>query len=124
MDVLSHMVETVKPGGLVLDLQVVRPNPVVEVKGRHLCEIDGEALLLKADAAAAALDSLVRAGSIVEEAVDDHDAFEHYSAGAELIDDYAESQRNLPDHALPLLRSLAEACVVREHCRLRRLRVT
>jgi hypothetical protein len=38
------MVEAVKPGGLVLDLQVIRPNPVVEVKGRHICEIFARAL--------------------------------------------------------------------------------
>jgi hypothetical protein len=25
--VLRHMVEAVRPGGLVLDLQVIRPNP-------------------------------------------------------------------------------------------------
>ena len=123
MDVLSKMVEAVKPGGLVLDLQVIRPNPVVERDGTHVCEIDGEPLLLKADAAAAAVDDAVRADVLLEEARDDHDALEHYASGAELIDDYAESQRNLPDDALPFLRTLAAPCVVREHCRLRRLRV-
>jgi hypothetical protein len=39
------MVEAVEPGGRVLDLQVIRPNPVVEAGGREVCEIDGEPLL-------------------------------------------------------------------------------
>jgi hypothetical protein len=40
--VLRNMVEAVKPGGLVLDPQVIRPNPTVEVDGQAVCEIDGE----------------------------------------------------------------------------------
>ena len=47
--VLRHMVEAVKPGGLVLDLQVIRPNPVVETDGQMVCEIDGEPLFRGAD---------------------------------------------------------------------------
>jgi hypothetical protein len=39
--VLRSMVEAVKLGGLVLDLQAIRPNPRVEVNGRVVCEIDG-----------------------------------------------------------------------------------
>src|SRR5258706_298148 len=65
------MVEAVVPGGTLFDLQVIRPNPVVESDTRVLCEIDGESLLRKADAAARAVDSLLGAGRLVEEAVDD-----------------------------------------------------
>ena len=57
------MVDAVKTGGLVLDLQVIRPNPRVEVDGRFVCELDGEPLFAKADAAAAAVDAAVTAGS-------------------------------------------------------------
>jgi hypothetical protein len=32
--VLRNMVEAVEPGGLVLDLQVIRPDPTVEVDGQ------------------------------------------------------------------------------------------
>src|SRR5262245_8241154 len=118
------MVEAVAPGGLLLDLQVIRPNPVVEAgDGRIVCEIDGEPLFEKADAAVAAVDALVRAGMLVEEAVDDHDVREHYADGAELIADYAESRRTIPADALPELRRLAGPCLVRERCRLRRLAV-
>jgi hypothetical protein len=119
--VLRNMVEAVKTGGLVFDLQVVRPNPVVEVEGRVICEIDGEPLFRMADAATAAVDAFIAQGRLVEQTVDDHDVRKHYSSGDELVGDFAGKQRKLPPGALPKLRSLPEPCVVREHCRLRRL---
>jgi hypothetical protein len=117
------MVGAVKPDGAVLDLQVIRPNPTVELDGRVVCEIDGEPLFRTADAATAAVDALVRKGPLREEAVDDHDVREHYHDGADLVDAYANKRRQLPNDALPALRALAGPCVVRERCRLRRLRV-
>ncbi len=123
MHVLRRMVEAIVPGGLVLDLQVIRPNPVVETEGRHICEIDGEPLFVRADAATAAVDALVRTGRLEEEAVDDHDVREHYDDGPDLIAAFADKQRRVPDDALTELRLLTAACAVRERCRLRRLRV-
>ena len=121
MDVLGHMVDAVRPGGLVLDLQVIRPNPTIEVDGQVVGEIDGESLFRSADAATAAIDALVDTGRLVERAIDDHDVRKHYANGLELIDDFAGKQRRLPDRAMPHLRALAQPCVVRERCRLRRL---
>jgi len=121
--VLRNMVDAVKPGGAVLDLQVIRPDPIVESDNRVLCEIDGEALFRKADAATAAIDALVFSGQLVEEAVDDHDVRKHYENGADLIDDFANKERRLPDAALRDLRWVKRPCLVRERCRLRRLRV-
>ena len=121
MHVLHNMIEAVKPGGIVLDLQVIRPNPAVEVDGRVVCEIDGEPLFLAADAATAAIDALIREGRLVEEAIDDHDVREHYDNGRALLDDFAEGKRRLPDRAMPELRALTRPCTVRERCRLRRL---
>src|SRR2546426_8710032 len=115
------MVEAVKPGGLVLDLQVIRPNPTAEVDGRVVCEIDGEPLLRTADAATAALDAFIRAGRLVEQAVDYHDVRTHYENGADLVGDFAGKKRKLPDAALPRLLALEQPCAVRERCRLRRL---
>src|SRR5438105_11681928 len=117
------MVDAVKPGGLVFDLQVIRPDPTVESEGEVVCEIDGEPLFRAADAATAAIDGLVRSHELVEQAVDDHDVRKHYASGTELVDDFAGKQRRLPEHALPQLRALTQPCVVRERCRLRRLRV-
>jgi hypothetical protein len=121
--VLRKMVEAVKPGGLVLDLQVIRPNPTVEVEGRVVCEIDGEPLFRTADAATAAVDALIRAGRLVEQAVDDHDVRKHYANGADLVEDFADKKRRLPERAVPGLLALEQPCVVRECCRLRRLQV-
>src|SRR5712692_1703821 len=113
------MVDAVRPGGIILDLQVIRPNPIVEVGGRKSCEIDGEPLFRWADAATAAVDALVVAGRLVEEAFEAHDVRKHYVNGAELVDDFADNARRLPDAALPALRAVTRPCVVRERCRLR-----
>jgi len=117
------MVEAVKPGGLVLDLQVIRPDPIVEVDGEFVCRIDGEPLFRTADAATAAIDALVARGRLLQQAVDDHEVREHYDDGADLIDAFADKRRKLPVDALPALRTLARPCIVRERCRLRLLQV-
>ena len=121
MHVLRNMVEAVKLGGVVLDLQVIRPDPNVEVDGQVLCAIDGEPLFRLADAATAAVDSFILNGRLVEEAVDDHDVLKHYANGADLVDDFADKERRIPDRALPRVRSVMRPCVTRERCRLRRL---
>lgn len=123
MYVLRNMVEAVKPSGTVLDLQVIRPDPVVEVGGRFVCEVDGEPLFQRADAAAAAIDAFVLDGRLFEEAVDDHDVRKHYLNGAAVVDDFSDKERRLPDNALPSLFAEERPCVVRERCRLRRLEV-
>ena len=123
MHVLHNMVSTVRPGGLLLDLQVIRPNPTVEVDGQVVCEIDGMPLFRSADAAVAAIDALAAAGRLVEQASDDHDVCKHYRDGPELIAEFANKERNLPVSALPGLRSLTRGCALRERCRLRRLGV-
>ena len=121
MYVLGQMVIAMKPGGEVLDLQVIRPNPVLEANARVICEIDGETLFRTADAATAAVDALVRSGTLFDEETDDHDVREHYDDGADLVAAYATKRRQLPRGELPALRALAGPCAVRERCRLRRL---
>jgi len=120
--VLRRFREALVPEGIVLDLQVIRPHPRVEVDGRLFCEIDGSPLFKGADAARAAVDLLIAEGLLVEEAVDDHDVLKHYVSGAALVDDFAPKERKLPPEAVPLLRPIQRECVVRERCRLRRLR--
>jgi hypothetical protein len=121
--VLSRLLGAVAPGGIVLDLQVIRPDPRVEADGVAICEIDGEPLFRLADTARAAVDERIAAGDLVEEAVDEHDVFKHYDNGRQLIDDWAELQRQVPESALPVVRAIETPCVTRERCRLRRLRV-
>ena len=122
MHVLRNMVTAVKPGGLVLDLQVIRPDPRVELNGRVVCGIDGQPLFRLADAAAEAVDAAVAEGRLREEAVDDHDVRKHYRTGADLVADFADKERRLPAEAVPTVRALSRPCVVRERCCLRRLR--
>jgi hypothetical protein len=115
------MVKAVRPGGTVLDLQVIRPDPLVEVDGRVVCEVDGQPLFIRADAAVAAVNALIAAGRLVEEAIDDHDVRTHFPSGAELVADFAPKERRLPEDAMPTLLAIRESCVIRERCRLRRL---
>jgi hypothetical protein len=121
--VLCNMVEAVRHGGLVLDLQVIRPNPVVEADGATICELDGTPLFVKADAARAAVDALVASGELVQEKVDDHDVCKHYVNGAELLDDWARTERRPLGDGEPRVRAVTQPCATRERCRLRRLRV-
>jgi hypothetical protein len=120
---LSRMIDAARPGGHILDLQVVRPDPLIELDGRAIAHIDGTALFAWADAAVAAIDARIAAGDLVEEAVDDHDVRKHYSDGGELVEDVAASKRSLPERFVPTLRAVDRPLVVRERCRTRRLRV-
>jgi hypothetical protein len=106
----------------MLDLQVIRPSPVVEVDGEDICEIEGDALFATAEPAAAEVDAMVAAGLLVEEARDDHDVRKHYASGAELVADFEDSRRNLPAEWIPRLLEVESPCAVRERCRTRRLR--
>ena len=124
MHVLRRLLDALAPEGIVLDLQVIRPHPLVEVDDSILCEIDGSSLFVGADAARAAVDLLVAERLLEEEAVDDHNVRKHYANGAALVDDFETSERTIPGEAIPLLQAAESECVVRERCRVRRLRVT
>ena len=123
MDALRSMLRAVAPGGAILDLQVIRPNPVIEVEGRIVAEIDGEPLFAWADAATAAVEAAIAAGELVEEAVDDHDVCKHYSDGREMVEDVAASKRRFTDEAAALVATIERPLHSRERCRLRRLRM-
>ena len=124
MHALGQMIEAVKPGGLLLDLQVIRPYPPLVLDGRVIATIDAEPLFEGADAATAAVDARIAAGDLVEEAVDEHVIRMHYAGGAELVEDVARSQRRrFADEVVPVVAAIDRPLVVREHCRLRRLAV-
>ncbi|MGH3923614.1 MAG: hypothetical protein ACRDTT_12230 [Pseudonocardiaceae bacterium] len=73
------------------------------------------------DGAAAQVDATIAAGLLDEQAADDHDVLKHYSSDAELVDDFADSPRNLPPEWIPRLAATDGECTVRERCRTRRL---
>lgn len=123
MHALSRMIEATALGGLILDLQVIRPDPYVELDGSVVARIDGEPLFDWADAATAAVDARVAAGDLVAEGFDDHDVRKHYSAGADLVADVAGSRRRFPDTVAANVQRLDRPLVVRERCRARRLRI-
>ena len=123
MNALSRMIDAAAPGGLILDLQVIRPDPYVELEEEVVARIAGEALFAWADAATAAVDARIAAGDLVEEAVDDHDVRKHYSDGADLVEDVARSKRRFPEEVVPMLERIERPLVVRERCWLRGLRV-
>ena len=123
MNALSRMTEAARSGGHVLDLQVIRPDPYVELDGRVVARIDGAPLFAWADAAVSAIEARIAAGELVEEAADDHDVRKHYSNGLELVDDIARSKRDLPEDSVPMLSAIERPLTVRERCRTRLLRV-
>ena len=123
MNVLRNMVAAVKPGGLVLDLQVIRPEPVIESGQERICEIWGEPLFATADAATAAVEAAIATTILAQEAVDDHQVRTHFPTGPDLVDDFAGKNRQIPEEALPRLLATASPVTMRERCRLRRLRV-
>jgi hypothetical protein len=123
VNVLDNMISAVLPGGVILDLQVIRPDPRVELNAELICEVDGRPLFAKADAATAAIDAAIAAGHLIEEAVDDHDVRSHYLNGLDLLDDFEDKTRELPTQAIPRLKAITQPIVIRERCRLRRLTV-
>ena len=122
MNVLRNMVEAVKPGGLVLDLQVIRPDPVIESGQERICEIWGEPIFATADAATAAIEAAIAVALLAEEAVDDHQVRTHFPTAPDLVDDFASKKRRIPREALPKLLATRGPVTMVERCRLRRLR--
>jgi hypothetical protein len=112
------------PGGAILDLQVIAPHPIVEADGEIVCRLEGGTLLEDAAAAAAVIDEEIARGLLREEAVDDHEVLRHFSTGASLVEHLRTRRRSVPANAVPLLEASDRPHVVREACRLRRLRRT
>src|SRR2546428_4297112 len=82
----------------------------------------GSPLFEGADAAQAAVDLFVDEGLLVEEAVDDHDMLKHYENGADLVQDWPARRGRPAAETASFLKSIVSECIVRERCRLRRLR--
>jgi SAM-dependent methyltransferase len=110
------------PNGAILDLQVVPPEPDIEADGGTVCRLEGGTLLVAAATAAAAIDEEIARGLLREEAIDDHDVLRHFPTGAALVEHCRTTPRSVPASFVPLLEASARPHIVREACRLRRLR--
>lgn len=108
-------------GGVVLDLQVVPPEPVVEVAGTVVCSVEGDVLLHGAVEATDVVDEIVRLGLLTDDGADDHEVLHHYACGADLVEHFETKERSIPPEAARLLAATERPCRVREACRLRRL---
>lgn len=121
---LRRFTRALAPNGAILDLQVVPPEPAVEVDGGIVCRLEGGTLLTRAAAAAAAIDEEIARGLLHEEAIDDHHVLRHFPTGAALVEHFRTRLRSVPASCVPLLEASARPHIVREACRLRRLRKT
>jgi hypothetical protein len=120
--VLRRFRKAVVPGGILLDLQVIRPHPRIESEGRLVFVGDASPLFEWADAARAAADLLIAEGLLVEEAVDDHDVLKHYDSGADLVANWPPKQVKPSSETAAFFRAIPVECISRERCRLRKLR--
>ncbi len=119
---LRHLCEALVPGGLVVDLQAIRPSGRVEIGGNPIGAIDDDVFFARAAHAVAGLDALVDEGLLAPGRQIVFESLVHYDAGAELVAAITDStERRLPDE---LARRLADAgpCVVRETSFIRVLR--
>jgi hypothetical protein len=120
--VLRRFREAVVQDGILLDLQVIRPHPRIESEGRLVYVADGSPLFKGVGAARAAVDLLIAEGLLVEDAVDDHDVHNHYDSGADLLAGCPPKRAKPGTEAAAFLRAITVECIVRERCRLRKLR--
>src|SRR5688500_9453732 len=101
--VLRRFERALAPNGAILDLQVVPPEPAVEVDGGIVCRLEGGTLLADAAAAAAVIDEEIARGLLREEGVDDHDVLRHFPTGAALVQHYRTRPRSVPASFVPRL---------------------
>lgn len=123
MNALRNVLAAVVPGGIVLDLQTVRPPPWVEAEGRVLCELDATGFFRRADANELVLARAIRDGHLTLEAEDLHLVLKRWSSGAALVDGEEGRSCRVPDAMKPVIRFIREECVIFEPCRVRCFRV-
>ena len=98
VDVLRDLCEALAGGGLIVDLEAIRPSGRVEVDGDPIGQIDDTAFFARADRAVAGLDALVDEGHVNRGRRLAFDTLVHYDTGRELIAAIAASdERHLPD---------------------------
>ena len=59
----------------------------------------GEPIFATADAATAAIDTAIATGLLAQEAVDDHQVRTHFPTGPDLVENFADAKRRIPEEA-------------------------
>jgi len=116
---LRHLCEALVPGGLVVDLQAIRPSGRVEIDSNPIGRIDDDVFFARAAQAVAGLDALVDDGLLARGRETQFETLIHYDTGAELVKAITDSsERQLPDELAARLVD-AGPCAVRETSSIR-----
>ena len=122
--VLRRLLQSLAPGGVVVDLLAVPPPERVEVDGHALGELDGAAFFARAIPAAAGLDELTAEGMLAHEYEERFPVFVHYSNGLELVEDVAQRENTrMPEALGRRVEKIATPCELRVSCLVRRFRI-
>lgn len=122
MCVLHQSIGALVDGGVVLDLQSVPPEPAIECDGVVLGSLVSPDFWALADANNAHVDSLVAAGTLVEEGRHAHEVLVRWPTGRELAEEWQPARRRLPPELYEAVGSVDRECVIHEPCLTRRFR--
>lgn len=123
MHVLRQLLESLVPGGAVVDLLAVPPEEQVVVDGEVIGELDNSAFFARALPAAAGLDELAAEDNLVHEHEERFPIYIRYATGAELVADVRETEHTRIPIALERrVGAVAGPCEVRSNCLVRRFR--
>jgi hypothetical protein len=122
--VLRQLLNSLVPGGLVVDLLAVPPPERVEVDGDVIGELDETAFYARAIPAAAGLDELAAEGMLAHEYEERFPVFVRYSNGGELVEDVAlQEYTRMPEALGRRVEKITTPCEIRVSCLVRRFRL-
>jgi hypothetical protein len=123
VDVLRRLLQSLVPGGIVVDLLAVPPSERVEVDGEVFGELDGSAFFARALPAAAGLDELAAEGVLVHDHEERLPVFVHYANGTELVEDVAQREyTRMPEALGQRVAKVRTPCALRASSLVRRFR--
>ena len=121
--VLRRLLQSLVPGGVVVDLLSVPPPETVEVDGEVVGEIDQTLFFPRALAAAAGLDALTNERLLVQEHDERFSIFVRYPTGADAVEDVAQrTYTRMPAELARRVAEIAGPVAIRENCLVRAFR--
>ena len=123
MSALHRIHSALVPGGLVLDMQPVAPQPPVESNGRRLGSLDMREWRVTIDQVAALVDQTIADGLFMEEAERRYDVLETFDDGKELVETVREwTGTKISQTLTARVERAMPPLTIRESVRLRALR--